>query len=301
MGDSSRSSIDLHTNSAKRHVRSHGADERRRQDERHAREVRHGHVRCLEGGRGPTSLGRPCEERGYSRGSHGRVLALPLQRLQRDVHHLQSLARWGRGNLRLEHHSSASWEARVPSPRAQAGGHRQGLCLHLRQRQDLHQQGYWGLLQDRQGPRASFVPQGRRRPLRHGEGQLHVHPPHSCLHCHCWCFCRPKNLHPLQGGYCYVRRHRKVQGGRGRGPSQGGPERKDLVEDQAACEEDRVDQWKTGLGGKNHQGKEGWVGGAKQQQSAPPPPHEKKKEKERKSSSKCYQGLYNVIFVSIFK
>merc|ERR1711977_239106 len=71
----------------------------------------------------------------------------------------------------------------------------------LRQRQDLHQQGYWGLLQDRQGPRASFVPQGRRRPLRHGEGQLHVHPPHSCLHRHCWCFCRPKNLHPLQGGY----------------------------------------------------------------------------------------------------
>merc|ERR1711977_393913 len=230
--DSSRSSIDLHTNSAKRHVRSHG--------ERHAREVRHGHVRCLEGGRGPSSLGRPCEERGHSRGSHGRVLALPLQRLQRDVHHLQSLARWGRGNLRLEHHSSgeccllmrdrggplsfscpfeadlvvlvvlalfslalvaASWEARVPSPRSQAGGHRQGLCLHLRQRQDLHQQGYWGLLQDRQGPRASFVPQGRRRPLRHGEGQLHVHPPHSCLHRHCWCFCRPKNLHPLQGGY----------------------------------------------------------------------------------------------------
>merc|ERR1711977_239107 len=108
--DSSRSSIDLHTNSAKRHVRSHG--------ERHAREVRHGHVRCLEGGRGPSSLGRPCEERGHSRGSHGRVLALPLQRLQRDVHHLQSLARWGRGNLRLEHHSSASWEARVPSPTA---------------------------------------------------------------------------------------------------------------------------------------------------------------------------------------
>merc|ERR1712241_824618 len=156
MGDSSRSSIDLHTNSAKRHVRSHGADERRRQDERHAREVRHGHVRCLEGGRGPSSLGRPCEERGYSRGSHGRVLALPLQRLQRDVHHLQSLARWGRGNLRLEHHSSASWEARVPSPRAQAGGHRQGLCLHLRQRQDLHQQGYWGLLQDRHEPALSL-------------------------------------------------------------------------------------------------------------------------------------------------
>merc|ERR1712144_128628 len=58
-----------HTNSAKRHVRSHGADERRRQDERHAREVRHGHVRCLEGGRGPSSLGRPCEERGYSWGA----------------------------------------------------------------------------------------------------------------------------------------------------------------------------------------------------------------------------------------
>merc|ERR1711977_533334 len=51
MGETApRSSIDLHTNSAKRHVRSHGADERRRQDERHAREVRHGHVRCLGGG-----------------------------------------------------------------------------------------------------------------------------------------------------------------------------------------------------------------------------------------------------------
>merc|ERR1739848_149740 len=207
-----RSSIDLHTNSAKRHVRSHGADERRRQDERHAREVRHGHVRCLEGGRGPTSLGRPCEERGDSLGSHGRVLALPLQRLQR-------------------------------------------------------------------------------------EGQLHVHPPHSCLHRHCWCFCRPKNLHPLQGGYCYVRRHRKVQGGRGRGPSQGGPERKDLVEDQAACEEDRVDQWKTGLGGKKHvkAKKGGWV---VQNNKKVRHHYTHKKEKERKSSSKCYQELYNVIFVS---
>merc|ERR1739848_471122 len=122
MGTAPRSSIDLHTNSAKRHVRSHGADERRRQDERHAREVRHGHVRCLEGGRGPTSLGRPCEERGYSRGSHGRVLALPLLRLQRDVHHLQSLARWGRGNLRLEHHSSASWGQKNTSRQRRVGG-----------------------------------------------------------------------------------------------------------------------------------------------------------------------------------
>merc|ERR1712072_1393094 len=76
MGTAPRSSIDLRTNSAKRHVRSHGADERRLQDERHAREVRLGHVRCLEGGRGPSSLGRPCEERGYSRGSHSGYSAM---------------------------------------------------------------------------------------------------------------------------------------------------------------------------------------------------------------------------------